>query len=419
MTSVAGRWSRWSGNKTLAKLVLAGALMQVVAAGEVWARADPPAAAKANKDAAARAASHADKGRRLYDLRRYDPAIKEFEQAYQLDNDPAHLYNIAQAHRLANHIPEAIAAYEAYLDRLPTAPNRPDIERRIAELRTAHRPPNSLEPQPAGPAAAQPAPPPPGYPAAPAPPAGYPPAGYDHPAPGAGAPLLGDPGATSGYPAYPGHPPSAPYPAQAPAPSGYPPAGPPGQPPAQSVTASLPAGHHSHDGLFLRAQLGAGYMSTSSDNDSELRLRGVSGNLTLAAGVALRGRFVLYGELTSASVTDPEVDVAGVGSAKLDGSLRLLGLGVGGALYLMPANVYFSATLSASQVNLEFGLQDRVSKVGGGLTVSAGKEWWVSRDLALGAAVQLHGSSAKGDEGPQAATINAGWFSLLFSATYN
>ncbi len=107
-----------------------------------------PAADGSATDAAARARDHASKGRRLYDLRRYDPAIREFEQAYQLDNDPAHLYNIAQSHRLANHVPEAIAAYRAYLDCLPDAPNRPDVERRIAELGASQRPPNGLDPQP-------------------------------------------------------------------------------------------------------------------------------------------------------------------------------------------------------------------------------------------------------------------------------
>ena len=50
------------------------------------------------------AKEHYKRGTSFYDLGKYDDAIKEFEAAYQLKNDPAFLFNLAQSYRLAgNH----------------------------------------------------------------------------------------------------------------------------------------------------------------------------------------------------------------------------------------------------------------------------------------------------------------------------
>jgi tetratricopeptide (TPR) repeat protein len=353
----------------------------------VRAQAQPPAGAT---DAAARARDHASKGRRLYDLRRYDPAIREFEQAYQLDNDPAHLYNIAQSHRLANHVPEAIAAYRAYLDRLPDAPNRPDVERRIAELGASQRPPNTLDPQP--PANFPPAAPAPGS---------WPPP-QTTPAAGGAAPLLGDPGTAAAA-----APPGAPY--------DYPPAMP-------AVAAVVPPpGHHSHDGFFLRMQLGFGFTSVNAER-ADVEVSGTSGHFSLAAGVALAGKLVLYGEFGGGSVTKPNVKV-GDQSASFDGEFSVFTFGAGAAYYFMPINVYLSGTIGGSQVTLKVrsATLERMleSKTGFGVTLSAGKEWWVSKDLGLGVALQLHGSAVKENIPVDPDTLTPTWVSLAFSGPYN
>jgi tetratricopeptide (TPR) repeat protein len=353
------------------------------------AAAQPAAGREA--DAAGRGQDHAARGRKLYDLRRYEAAIKEFEQAYQSDNDPAHLYNIAQAHRLANHVPEAIAAYRAYLDRMPEAPNRPDVERRIAELSAAQRPPNGLDPQPAAPP--PPAPAPPAATPAPAPAPGGPP-GAPAVAP---TPLLGDP-------------------ASAPAPQ---PAYGPGYPQAPVLAAAAPPpGHHRHDGFFLRAQLGLGYTTVTADQ-ADLKLKGGSGHFALAAGGALSDRFVLYAELASGVASEPDVELEGQSATLTDGEMSVTSLGVGGALYIMPANVYLSATASAARLSLEFQQRSLETRTGFGLTLSAGKEWWVGRDVGIGLAVQLHGAAMKEDVATDPDTLMPAWISLLFSGTYN
>jgi tetratricopeptide (TPR) repeat protein len=86
------------------------------------------------EDQRSAAREHFMKGTKYFDLGRFDEAIKEYEAAYELKDEPVLLYNIAQAHRLANHTKEAVHFYKAYLRRVPKAPNREEVETKVAEL---------------------------------------------------------------------------------------------------------------------------------------------------------------------------------------------------------------------------------------------------------------------------------------------
>lgn len=84
--------------------------------------------------ARASAREHYAKGTSFFDLGRYDDAIAEYALAYEAKNEPTLLYNIGQAHRLANHPALALRFYKMYLTRLPDAPNRGEVEAKIAML---------------------------------------------------------------------------------------------------------------------------------------------------------------------------------------------------------------------------------------------------------------------------------------------
>jgi len=90
--------------------------------------------AHADDAAAASAREHYQKGTSYYDLGRYNDAIKEFEAAYELKNDPALLYNLAQSNRLAGNSEQALHFYRTYLRYVPKASNRAEIEERIKQL---------------------------------------------------------------------------------------------------------------------------------------------------------------------------------------------------------------------------------------------------------------------------------------------
>jgi tetratricopeptide (TPR) repeat protein len=88
----------------------------------------------ARADERQEARAHFDLGTRAFDLGAYDEAIHEYELAYRLLNDPALLYNIAQAYRLHGDAAHALHFYRIYLYRVADAANRAEVEAKIEEL---------------------------------------------------------------------------------------------------------------------------------------------------------------------------------------------------------------------------------------------------------------------------------------------
>src|SRR5262245_11232393 len=76
---------------------------------------------------------HYQRATRAYDLQKYLEAIDEYQKAYEISGDPPMLYNIAQAYRLADQPAEAARYYRRFLQRMPSARNREDVERKIAD----------------------------------------------------------------------------------------------------------------------------------------------------------------------------------------------------------------------------------------------------------------------------------------------
>jgi tetratricopeptide (TPR) repeat protein len=81
------------------------------------------------------AREHAHLGDKYYNLGRWDEAIAEFEKAYDLRNDPAFLFNLAQACRRRGDYRRAIDLYTNFLQHDPNSPLRPKVEERIRVLR--------------------------------------------------------------------------------------------------------------------------------------------------------------------------------------------------------------------------------------------------------------------------------------------
>jgi tetratricopeptide (TPR) repeat protein len=77
------------------------------------------------------------RGRASYALGRYAEAAELFEKAFELKQDPAILYNAAQAHRLAGNNRKALVLYQSYLRLFGEQQNAAEVERRIADLKVA------------------------------------------------------------------------------------------------------------------------------------------------------------------------------------------------------------------------------------------------------------------------------------------
>lgn len=225
------------------------------------------------------------------------------------------------------------------------------------------------------------------------------------------------PAAPGTYPAYP--PPSyPPAPAYRPPPPYY---------PAGNVWMPPPQGVHTHDGTYLRLQLGFGYnnMSASAPGIDE-ELSGTGGAFLFAVGAAVTRNLVIYGALADSIATNPDIKVNGqlfaTGTGK--SSAGVVGLGPGLAYYLDDSNIYFSGTLLFSKLSIDGSDGDTIAQSDWGFTLEGqlGKEWWVSDNWGLGGAFQAMWGKMK-DKPVAGATDTPTWsfasFSLLFSATYN
>jgi hypothetical protein len=73
-------------------------------------------------------------GQAAYDRGDYALAIDRWQVAYQLSKEPALLYNIAQAQRLAGDCKRAVSSYKQFITGDPTSDRRPLAEDFVREL---------------------------------------------------------------------------------------------------------------------------------------------------------------------------------------------------------------------------------------------------------------------------------------------
>jgi hypothetical protein len=75
-----------------------------------------------------------EQGREAYSDGRYRDAWAYFHESYQLSGRPELLFNIGQTADRLGQEGEALRAFSMYLERLPAAPNRKDVENRVRAL---------------------------------------------------------------------------------------------------------------------------------------------------------------------------------------------------------------------------------------------------------------------------------------------
>ncbi len=166
--SAGSRW-RSPARAVLLRGLLIAALFasRAALAGKPAAKSDTAAKSNAAPSSGAdasdvdKAREHLRKAGVHYDLQEFRKALTEFREAYRLKNDPVILFDMGQCNRKMAKYKEAIGFYKSYLRKVPSANNRPEAERLIAESEELLKesPPEAAAPAPV-PAEAAPAPPP-------------------------------------------------------------------------------------------------------------------------------------------------------------------------------------------------------------------------------------------------------------------
>ncbi len=227
--------------------------------------------------------------------------------------------------------------------------------------------------------------------------------------------------------------PGAPPPGYVPPPV-YPVSGPNPDPEAPGYVRA--PGAETHDGFYLRLNVGPGYTRLSTSTmGSDLSIAGLDEVLGVALGGAINRHVIIYGTLVGSAVRNPTSKNHGplssnVSDGMLVGTVTVGGYGDAGAVgfgagaaYYLDSNVFFAGSLLASRLFVDGVSGGVAAKTDWGFTFEGlvGKEWWVSDNWGLGVAGQLLLGAMQ--DHPYANESVPTWqltsFSVLFTASYN
>jgi len=176
----------------------------------------------------------------------------------------------------------------------------------------------------------------------------------------------------------------------------------PGPTEPEGASSFTPKGFHTHDGLYANVSLGPAWNWVNTRRQDQLyadpdyRLSGRGTRLALSMGYSFANKLIVFAEFSEVQVDDYHLKVDDPQGAGDISFLSWYGVGPGVRYYLMPANVFVSATALISRLTTDNGMPDdsryglrRVSGWGATGQLAVGKEWWVASQLGLGAMAEF------------------------------
>ncbi|MHC4234524.1 MAG: hypothetical protein ACYSUQ_05360 [Planctomycetota bacterium] len=141
-------------------------------------------------------------------------------------------------------------------------------------------------------------------------------------------------------------------------------------------------------GFWLRFNVGAGYANLSSDVSGigDFELTGGAGVGSVAAGLFLNDRLVLFGEFAADILSDPTVKVNGEDIGATESFTATAGGFGAGIQYYLARTWFLSGSVYVTDVSFEQGNTTVSTDPGFGFRILLGKDWPVSRTIALGVA---------------------------------
>ena len=187
------------------------------------------------------------------------------------------------------------------------------------------------------------------------------------------------------------------------------------QPGAWDPWANPVPGRFSHEGFFLRLQIGPGYATVSRP---DTRWTGLGIGMGLSVGGSLIENLALHADFRTNLVPSPTQRDHGKKS-DFDADIVFESMGLGLTYYLMPLNIYATISGGIGVLVFEDDESGAAKDTEAGLTLSGtlGKEWWIGSDWGLGIAGQV--TYMRVNDYVDDARMNALALNVLFSATYN
>ncbi len=172
-------------------------------------------------------------------------------------------------------------------------------------------------------------------------------------------------------------------------------------------------------GFWLRFNFGFGFASIQADNtllgDLAISSNPLSGVGSVALGAFVGDRLVLFGEFAADVLADPKVKLGGEEWSVEGFTATAGGVGAGVQYYLAPT-WFLAGSLYISEVTFEFENVEVSTDPAFGIRLLVGKDWPVSRVIALGIAADgLFVSGANNNDGDTWDSVGLG---LTFSFTW-
>lgn len=147
-----------------------------------------------------------------------------------------------------------------------------------------------------------------------------------------------------------------------------------------------------HDGFLFRLTLGLGYQgwSVSDGVGTQIELSGFGLSSSISLGGVVAENIAIHGDFFGLAAVSPNASVNGedVGEAT-DSSISLTGLSAGATYWVMPLNLYLSASLGLAKASIEVEGDDTSADWGFGVRAMIGKEWWVADEWGIGLMAEL------------------------------
>jgi hypothetical protein len=177
---------------------------------------------------------------------------------------------------------------------------------------------------------------------------------------------------------------------------------------------------HRHRGLFLRPDIGVGYITASaSDSSTSVTISGGAGSLGFAIGGSVADGVILAAHIWGIGAVNPSITVNGQSGTSTNTNVSFAAVGPELDYYVMPVNMFVSLSIAASRLRLSTSGNEFNSEVGFAGHAAIGKEWWVSEKWGLGLKGELTITSNKDSAAANAPTWTGYAVGISFSATYN
>lgn len=184
-------------------------------------------------------------------------------------------------------------------------------------------------------------------------------------------------------------------------------------------------GFHQHDGFALSMSLGPVFGTVSDDfGTNYMELSGTGALFDFKIGGAIKENLILHATILSSSVPGPTITFSGNQSAVAPDNVSLgeAMIGAGLTWYIMPTNFFFSGSAGIGNFSIldtKTNSNDATQR-GFSMQIKVGKEWWVSKNWALGIGVtygKTHLTNEPG--GGIIEKMDSNRFGILFNTTFN